>query len=1202
MVVTFTESSSVRLTHAAPLVLAVVVLAGSCAVVAGAGPARAPGKGAPAGLLSQWRFERERLRGRTFQPLTGRLAATVVGPVQITREPPESLVLDGNSKAGHRVDVTDDLSKAALPSEAISVEAWVMPAAAPRWSGIIGAMQDNGDYEKGWLLGSRGRSFAFAVATAAGGRLTYLQAARAFEIGYWYHVVGTYDGRAQRLYVDGGLAGESDVQRGPIDYPPKAYYTIGAYRDDNELHAMAGRIEQVSVFGRALSAGEVRRLFAARKGRFPGIEPARRAQDDADWPTYLHDGRRSGWTASRLALPLRLQWVRKARLAPQPAWPPPARHDYWHYKRNLKPRVIYDRAFHLVAAGEIVCFGSSADDKVYCLDAATGRQRWSFFTGGPVRLAPTIADGKVLFGSDDGWAYCLRADDGSLLWRRRLAEGDRRIPGNGRVMSLWPVRTGVLVADGAAHFCAGLFPVQGVYRAAADLRTGRLLARERVEASAQGYLAIRSGRIFAPTGRDPAGTLMARLKRRGKFVGAGLGPAEYPCAFIGAGGMFVAGGRGKVAVFDANGDRRAWQAAVDGRAYSLAVARGRLLVGTDKGTTYCFAPGGGGAKVISPPKVVDVPCADAALRRRCAEAADRIIEQSGTRRGYCLLLGSAQGRLAWELARRSELRIVGIEPDAGKVAAARRALNAAGLYGRRVAIHHGRLDKLPYTDYLFNVVAAGAIVTGGSFGGSRAEAVRVLRPGGGVALLGAGAADVVRRAPLDGAGEWTHMFAEPGNTACSGDRIVGGPMTVQWFGRPGPREQIDRHHRNVPPLYKDGRLFVPGDEIVTAVDPYNGTILWRISVPASRRLGVFLDCGSMAVDGERLYVAAGEQCLGFDVRTGRRRAAYAMPPRAAGAGGKRSWGYVARTGRLLVGSERKARAGYREVSREADDALWYDHMKLVTSDGLFAVDAAGGKLAWQYRSGVILNTTIALSERRAFFVASRSPAALADELGRMTMPTFLPGPNDLVALDLRTGKVAWKRPVDLADCRLIAYLNCSGGHLVLSGCKYVDGRLWYFIHGIDAATGEQLWRRSHNTNFKPKGGHGEQNRHPTIVGETVYAYPLAYNLRTGKPVEGWRFSRHGHGCGNLSASGRCLFWRGNNPWMWPLGGRGAPTRLDAVTRPGCFINIIPAGGLVLVPEASSGCTCNYPMQASIAFRPARPDEAPRPPAPKKKRN
>ncbi|MEA3366576.1 MAG: hypothetical protein U9R68_00515, partial [Planctomycetota bacterium] len=158
--------------------------------------------------------------------------------------------------------------------------------------------------------------------------------------------------------------------------------------------------------------------------------------------------------------------------------------------------------------------------------------------------------------------------------------------------------------------------------------------------------------------------------------------------------------------------------------------------------------------------------------------------------------------------------------------------------------------------------------------------------------------------------------------------------------------------------------------------------------------------------------------------------------------------------------------------------------------------------------------------------------------------------------------------------------------LVLSGNKYIDGRLWYFFWGIEADSGTIAWHRSHNSGYKPGGTHGEQNRHPTIVGNTVYAYPLAYTLHSGEPIEGWKFSRHGHGCGNLSASAYNLFWRGGNPWRWDLGPGGQASKVNSVSRPGCWINIIPAGGMLLIPEASSGCTCAYPLQTSIAYVPA----------------
>jgi len=37
-------------------------------------------------------------------------------------------------------------------------------------------------------------------------------------------------------------------------------------------------------------------------------------------------------------------------------------------------------------------------------------------------------------------------------------------------------------------------------------------------------------------------------------------------------------------------------------------------------------------------------------------------------------------------------------------------------------------------------------------------------------------------------------------------------------------------------------------------------------------------------------------------------------------------------------------------------------------------------------------------------------------------------------------------------------------------------------------------------------------------------------------------------------------------------------------RPGCWINFIPANGLLMVPEASSGCMCPFPNMCTVVFK------------------
>ena len=226
----------------------------------------------------------------------------------------------------------------------------------------------------------------------------------------------------------------------------------------------------------------------------------------ADWPTYAHDVARSNVTAEKLSLPLAQSWVHKPRFAPQPAWGDP-KPDPVEGILELR-RVHFDDTFHVAVAGDMAYFGSSADNKVYALDTATGRVRWSAVTGGPVRLAPTVAGGRVLVGSDDGCVYSLAAADGSLIWRFRAAPEDRRVLGHGKMISLWPVRTGVLVDRDVAYFAAGIFPAEGVFFYAMDVASGKQLwcndtcgETPMSTISPQGYMLASASTLYAPLGR-----------------------------------------------------------------------------------------------------------------------------------------------------------------------------------------------------------------------------------------------------------------------------------------------------------------------------------------------------------------------------------------------------------------------------------------------------------------------------------------------------------------------------------------------------------------------------------------------------------------------------------------------------------------------------------------------------------------------------
>jgi len=61
-------------------------------------------------------------------------------------------------------------------------------------------------------------------------------------------------------------------------------------------------------------------------------------------------------------------------------------------------------------------YNGDGTNYLYCLNASTGAEEWSYPTGDAVSSSPTIIDNRIYFGSDDTNVYCLDTS-GGLVWQ-----------------------------------------------------------------------------------------------------------------------------------------------------------------------------------------------------------------------------------------------------------------------------------------------------------------------------------------------------------------------------------------------------------------------------------------------------------------------------------------------------------------------------------------------------------------------------------------------------------------------------------------------------------------------------------------------------------------------------------------------------------------------------------------------------------------
>lgn len=940
--------------------------------------------------------------------------------------------------------------------------------------------------------------------------------------------------------------------------------------------------------------------------------------------------------------------------------------------------------FSPVAFGDKVCFASD-DGCLYCLRAADGRLEWRFrgapgerkvignrrvISAWPARGGPVYHDGVVYFAASiwpfmGTFIYALDAETGEVRWLNDATGADYIKQPHGAPAFAGVAPQGQLAATEELL----LVPGGRSLPAALERQTGKLRWFN-FGAKGQGgsFVVADESRVFVHT--RVRGTMALNLAdgTDGKFninepvlsdgisyaantpgeKDGELAPAVIQAFgrdkqllwqveadgsgdLIKAGRRLYAAGADKVVAIDLpDGEepaRIAWSLTVEGGVERLLAADGMLFAVTRDGRILAFGAERGVPTAWSDTRRTLTPSGEAANR------AEQLLRKAGAHEGYALWLDAEDEPLMEGVLAASDLHVVVVHSDAGRVDRLRRRFDDAGLYGRRVAVY--AQDPLAFQPpaYMASLVVAGqSLVERLTNTEAIGRVYESLRPYGGALWLPAqdagpvhkrlaqlglakarlaqvdGAVVVTREGSLPGAGSWTHAYGDIANTVKSNDQRVRLPLGLLWFGGNSNLDVLPRHGHGPSPQVVGGRLFVQGMNCVSARDVYTGRVLWKREFEDLGTFNVYFDhtyadtplsttYNQVHLPGanargtnfvaapEGVYLALDSRCLLLDAATGATVRQFELP---SSGGQQPFWGFIGVYENLLLAGtgfgDYSRRLGYEYTPSGKRGVAWGpDHNG---SLGLTAFDRRSGRAVWQIGadSSFLHNAIVAGGGR--IYCIDKLPKRVEDHLLRRGQE---PPAARLLALDARNGKVLWQRSENIFG----TWLGYSQPHDVLlqAGAAASDRSLDETNKGMATfrgADGSLLWEKPDLSYAGPCILHNDV----ILTNATSYKVSQgAFQLLDGTPVTiphpltgepiAWTFTRT-YGCNTCVASEHLLTFRSGAAGFYDLADHSGTGNIGGF-KSGCTSNLIVADGVLNAPEYTRTCTCAYQNQTSLAL-------------------
>ena len=423
---------------------------------------------------------------------------------------------------------------------------------------------------------------------------------------------------------------------------------------------------------------------------------------------------------------------------------------------------------------------------------------------------------------------------------------------------------------------------------------------------------------------------------------------------------------------------------------------------------------------VSTPVLISLACLSALLVPRYALAASdaqKILAAYGRESGVFVIVGCGSAntsQLAVDLGKNGNSLVHVIAGDKGELAAVNKAIADGGVKGCVTAEQLG-LAKLPYRDYMVNVMVVMDIAKAVKAGFSVKEAKRCMAPYGRLIACQGGKVKTIEEIPVPKEMDvWTHRYHGADGLPVSTDKVFDLPVGFRWnAGLPmnfdNPQRSANRYSSTRALALNDGRCFTIStavcenlgagwkskygtDQYLTCRDAFNGRMLWRKKIGQTYYGGLYIEnLAPMVSIGQHVYIAGenGKMPV-ISTRTG--EALRKLPTTYIP-------GVIAASKGIVVAATWKDGKVMGSIRR-------YDRRRMdwaIAKGTVEAYDDKSGKLLWKKD---LLGTSLLISDGRVFILnrATNDPI----EEGRRGKNGSKRPAQKVIALDLAKGTVLWE--------------------------------------------------------------------------------------------------------------------------------------------------------------------------------------------------